>query len=162
MGFRRWSRLGRMEIPEAHRNSDHLPKNLGLPRVSKNSHGHVRQGMRLQDDGITLDRAPATSISVAHFHKVDWTLKLRTPGSFPHLVLGFVHLHETARRKNGIHGEIFRSYIAIGESVIGKHRQLTHGYGTPLPDHAFQVRRLLSAKSRTHPALPSLLQPDPS
>src|SRR5271157_6453198 len=109
-----------MPVSEAHRNPDNLPKNLGLLRVSKNSHRHGRQGMRLQDDGVALDRAPATRKSVAHFHKVNRTLELRTPYSFPYLVLGFVHLHETARRKNGIHREIFRANIPIGVSVICK------------------------------------------
>src|SRR5450759_3593488 len=140
-----------MPISEAHRNPDNLPQNLGLLRVFKNSHRNRRQGMRLQDDGVTLDRAPATGISVAHFHKVNRTLELRTPCSIAYLVLGFVHLHETARRKNGIHGEIFRSNIPIGVSVICKQRKVSHGHSTPLLDYTSQVRRFLERESWIEP-----------
>src|ERR1039458_5457179 len=107
-----------MPIPEAQRSPDNLPKNLGLLRVSKNSYRNGRERMRLEDNGVTLDRAPAAGKSFAHFHKVNRTLELRTPYSFPYLVPGFDHLHETARRKKGIHGEIFRANIPIGVSVI--------------------------------------------
>src|SRR5208282_2308817 len=113
--------------------------------------------MRLQDDGVTLHRAPATRISVAHFHKVNRTLELRTPCSIAYLVLGFVYLHETARRKNGIHREIFRSNIPIGVPVVRKLRQIRQGHNTPLLDGASQVRRFLERESwiepRRHPHL---------
>src|SRR5713101_385841 len=140
-----------MPIPEAHRNPDNLPKNLGLLRVSKNSHRNRRQGMRLQDDGVTLDRAPATGKSFAHFYKVNRTLELRVPYSFPYFVLSFVHLHETARLKNGIHREIFRPNITVCESVIGKQFEVSHGHGTPLLDGASQVRRFLERESWIEP-----------
>src|ERR1039458_7791120 len=140
-----------MPISKTQRNPDNLSKNLGLLRVSKNSHRNRRQGMRLQDDGVTLDRAPATRKSVAHFHKINRTLVLRTPCSFPYLVLGFVHLHETARRKNGIHREIFRSNIPVGVSIIRKQRKISHGHGTPLLDYTSQVRCFLERESWIEP-----------
>src|ERR1039457_5201894 len=146
-----------LPISEAHRNPDNLSQNLGLLRVSKNSHRNGRQGMRLQDDGITLHRAPATGISVAHFHKVNRALELRTPCSLANLFLGFVHLHETARRKNGIHRKIFRSNIPIGVAGVRKLRQIRHGHNTPLLDGASQVRGFLERESgiepRQHPHL---------
>src|SRR6267143_6122026 len=140
-----------MPIPEAHSNPDNLPKHLGLLRVSENTHRNGRQGVRLQDDGVTLDRAPATGKSFAHFHKVNRTLELRTPYSFPYFVLGFVHLHETAGLKNGIHREIFRSNITVCISVIGKQFEVSHGHSTPLLDGTFQVRRFLERESWIEP-----------
>src|SRR5208283_3235988 len=107
--------------------------------------------MRLQDDGVAFDGAPATGISIAHFHKVNRTLELRTPCSFAYLVLGSVYLHETARRKNGIHREIFRSNIPIGVAVVRKLRKIRHGHSTPLLDGASQVRRFLERESGIKP-----------
>src|SRR6202158_1321138 len=151
-----------MPIPTQHGTPDTLPKHLRPLRVSQNSHRNVRQGMRLQDDGVTLDRAPATGKSFAHLHKVNRTLELRMPYSFSSLVLSFVHLHETSRLKNGIHREVFRSNITVGVSVIGKQFEISHGYGTPLLDGTSQVRRFLERESwiepRRHPHLCDVAQ----
>src|SRR5580658_169094 len=151
-----------MPISEAHRDPDNLSKDLGLLRVSKNPNRNRRQGMRLQDDGVTLEGAPATRIPFTHFHKVNRTLELRTPYSLPYLVPGFVHLHETARRKNGIHREIFRSYIAIRVTIVRKLRKIGHGHNAPLLDCASQIRRFLERESwielGRHPHLSDVAQ----
>src|SRR5271156_5557527 len=140
-----------MPIAQAHSNPDNLPKNLGFLRVSKDTHRNGRQGMRLQDDGVTLDGAPATGKSVAHFHEVNRTLEFRTPYSFSYLVPGFVDLHETARRKKGIHGEIFRPNVPIRVSVICKQLEISHGNSAPLLDYTPQVRRFLQGESWIEP-----------
>src|ERR1700678_170854 len=107
--------------------------------------------MRLQDDGVPLDRTPAAGMSVAQFHKVNRPLELRAPCSFGYFVLGLVHLHETAWWKDGIHGEILRSNVPVGKLIVGKQLKISHGHGAPLLDGTPQICRFLERESWIEP-----------
>src|ERR1700686_1701808 len=95
--------------------------------------------MRLQNDVVATHVTPRTNKTSAGFDKVDRTLHLRAPNPFNHSILGFVYLHEAARRQQWIHREIFCAYIAVGISVIGKRREISERHHAPLLDHSRHI-----------------------
>src|SRR5690348_10331088 len=104
--------------------------------------------MRLQNDLIPPHAAPAAGMPLSRFHKVNWALVLRAPGTFYDPVARLVHLNETARRKDGIHCEILRPEVAVGEIGRRKLRQIGEGDQSPLLDHAAQIRSAALIKAR--------------
>jgi hypothetical protein len=76
--------------------------------------------MRLQNNAVTLHRAPATRVSLARFQEVDGPFIFGTPSALKHLVPRLVHLQEAAGLQNGVHSEIFAPNVAITVLMIGK------------------------------------------
>ena len=96
----------------------------------------------MQNDAIPVDLTPGADETITGLDEVNRALELRTPNAICDLVFGFVYLHKATRRKNRMHGEVFRSYVSIGISAVGKRRKIGEGNHAPLLDHACNVRRL--------------------
>src|ERR1700676_5545496 len=77
--FRLWFRVGHLPPTQTHRHSHHLTDNLRLLRVFQRANRYRRQGMRLQNDSVATDVAPATYKAVAGLDKIDRALKLGSP-----------------------------------------------------------------------------------
>src|SRR5450755_2417563 len=138
--FRAWRSIEGVPLGQLHSHSHNLPEHLGFLRVPQDSNRNRRQGMGLQNHFFATHAAPAASVALAGFYKIDGTLVFRAPGAFHHLILGLVDLYKTARRKNRIHGEILGADIAISEIGVGKLREVGDRNQSPLLDHATQVR----------------------
>jgi hypothetical protein len=88
--------------------------------MAQNSNRDRRQRVRLQNHVIFTHAAPAASVPVARFHKIDGTFVLGAPQTLHHLAFGFVDLDEAAGRKNRIHGEILVADVAVGKITVGE------------------------------------------
>jgi hypothetical protein len=80
--------------------------------------------MRLQDNVIAAHAAPATSVPITGFHKVDGAFILGAPCTFHHLIPGLIHLNEAAGRKNRIHGEILVADVPVSKIAVRKLSQV--------------------------------------
>src|ERR1700679_1346800 len=109
-----------------------------------------RQRMRLQNDLLLAHAAPAAGIPVPGLDEIKGTLVFRPPRSLDYLVPRFIHLDETARRKDGIHGEILVTNVAIGKFAVGKLGEVSGWYQTPLFHHSSQVHRAAFVESGVH------------
>jgi len=76
--------------------------------------------MGLQDKVVATHAAPAASMSVAGFHKIDGAFVLRAPRAFHHFISGLIDLDETAGRKNRVHGEILVADVSVSKIAVGE------------------------------------------
>jgi hypothetical protein len=76
--------------------------------------------MRLQNHVILAHAAPAASVPIARFDKVNGSLVLGPPQSFHHFILGFIHLNKAARGENRVHREILMPDVAVGKFTVRK------------------------------------------
>src|SRR5580698_2699267 len=104
--FRAWRRTVSMPLRQFHSDSHNLANDLGLLGMAQNSNRNRRQRMRLKNHVVATHAAPAASVSVASFHKIDRAFIFRAPRTLHYLILCFIDLDEAAGRKNRIHGEI--------------------------------------------------------
>ncbi len=75
-----------MPLAEPHSNAHHLSNHFGLLRVAKHPRRHRGKGMRLQNDFLAGQGAPAAGVAITGFDKVNGPLVLRAPAPFQHLV----------------------------------------------------------------------------
>src|SRR5258708_39985593 len=90
-------------------------------------------------------------MSLASLYEIYRTLILATPQSFHHFILALIHLNETARPQNRVHGEILVADISVGEITVSELRQIRQRHHAPLLHHAPQVRGAVLIETRTHP-----------
>jgi hypothetical protein len=117
--FLLWCRIGHLPSPETYRHSHHLPNDFCLLGMLKGANRDVRQWVRLEDDLIPTELAPAADITIPGLDEVDRTLELRPPGTFDDTILGFIYLHKTTWRKKRVHREVFSSDVPVGVPVSG-------------------------------------------
>src|SRR5579859_3278205 len=106
--------------------------------------------MGLQNDVFAAHAAPAASVAFARLDKINRTLIFRSPGTLYYLILRLIHLNETARRQDWIHGEILRTHVAVGKGAGGKLREVGKRDQSPLLDHAAKVGGAAFVESRIH------------
>src|SRR5882762_2734281 len=96
--------------------------------------------MRLKNQFLAAQAAPAAGMSVPGFNEIDGTLVFRPPRSFNDLISGFVDLNETSGRQDRVHGKVLVADVAVGEIRDRKLGEVSEGNHSPLFHHAAQIR----------------------
>src|SRR5581483_8202455 len=118
-GFALWQGLRFRQLVQPHSDSNYLAEHFGFLTIAHDPDRHRRKRVRLQDDAIALDAAPAADVAFTGFDEVDWPFVFSAPcARRGYLVLRLVDLHKCSRQKQRIHRVVFRSDIAVREPTV--------------------------------------------
>src|SRR5450759_1829854 len=95
--------------------------------------------MRLSNQLPGPDIAPATSVALPVFQKVDGTLKLAGPARIHHLAPGFIYQQERAGLQQGIHEPVVGADESIPVLLQIKAIEEHQRHPAPALDHPAEV-----------------------
>jgi hypothetical protein len=75
----------RYRFTKSHSDADNLANYFNFS-VANNLGPRERMSVRLQDNFVLAQRTPATDVSFARFHKVNWSFIFRAPAIFDNFV----------------------------------------------------------------------------
>src|SRR5262249_49338661 len=93
-----WNQAGRMigSVHDAHRHRSYLADDFGAPGI-ESPRGGRRERVRYKKKVITLQFAPATSVSIPQLDKVDGAIEFRESGAGIDSSQVLVNLHKASR-----------------------------------------------------------------